>query len=171
MKVSAKNSVLSGILCLALAVGCATGDDPREGDFFSGVANLTTGAYQRRVDQKQQSLEAAEQERARLRAEQAAAEAERAEVGAARLAAEKHEAEMAASLDELNRRLADAESRQALEEGELRQLQQEVQALNQAQTLLTANPGLDEAAKARELQELELRKQRLEEALIEALGP
>ncbi len=68
----------SGLLLFALAIfcsGCASSTDPREGGFFGGVQGLQSGAYEERVQSREESLD-------RLRALQAKLDAEQSSLGA-----------------------------------------------------------------------------------------
>jgi chromosome segregation ATPase len=68
----------SGLLLFALAIfcsGCASSTDPREGGFFGGVQGLQSGAYEERVQSREESLD-------RLRALQAELDAEQSSLGA-----------------------------------------------------------------------------------------
>jgi len=68
----------SGLLLFALAIfcsGCASSTDPREGGFFGVVQGLQSGAYEERVQSREESLD-------RLRALQAKLDAEQSSLGA-----------------------------------------------------------------------------------------
>lgn len=41
---------------LALIIGCATTNDPRQGGFFGGIAGLSSGAYEERLKQREYDL-------------------------------------------------------------------------------------------------------------------
>ena len=62
---------------LLLAGGCERNPDPAQAGFFSGVGNLATGTYDRRIDEKQQELSEAERLKQQLAARERAASAER----------------------------------------------------------------------------------------------
>lgn len=59
------------ILSIVLLTGCATTDDPREGGFFGGVHGISSGAYERRAQEREENL-------AKMRAVQKDLEAETA---------------------------------------------------------------------------------------------
>ena len=72
------NLLRTGLLLFALAIfcsGCASSTDPREGGFFGGVQGLQSGAYEERVQSREESLD-------RLRALQAKLDAEQSSLGA-----------------------------------------------------------------------------------------
>jgi chromosome segregation ATPase len=165
-----RSLISSAAICTTLMFGCTTTNDPSSDNFFAGLANLSRGEYERRVDDKRQTLEAAEEEQERLRAERATADAERDAIGTERQAAEQRLSDIDASLMEMNKRLNEAQGSQQLEEAELVQLERELDALEKQQSLLSANPGLSADAKVRQIDELEEKKKILEEALTSALG-
>lgn len=49
---------------------CATNADPGQGGFISGVAGLSSGSYQQRIDERQAALEAEQAQQASLEARQ-----------------------------------------------------------------------------------------------------
>lgn len=63
------------ILSVALLTGCATTDDPREGGFFGGVQGISSGAYERRAQEREENL-------AKMRAMQKELETETASLDA-----------------------------------------------------------------------------------------
>jgi chromosome segregation ATPase len=65
----------SGLLLFALAIfcsGCASSTDPREGGFFGGVQGLQSGAYEERVQSREESLDRLRTLQTKLNAEQSA---------------------------------------------------------------------------------------------------
>lgn len=64
-------------LCVLQLAGCATSGDPHEGGFVNGVIGLGGGGYQRRLDERQSTLDSERAEQRRLGIEQREAEAER----------------------------------------------------------------------------------------------
>ena len=57
--------------------GCATSGDPHEGGFVNGIIGLSGGGYQRRLDEREATLDAEQAEQRRLAMEQQEVEAER----------------------------------------------------------------------------------------------
>ncbi|MEM9813470.1 MAG: hypothetical protein AAF913_12435 [Pseudomonadota bacterium] len=58
------------IVVPALVLGaCATSDDPADGGFFSGVAGVTSGSYQGRVDALEAEAQTERERQAALQAE------------------------------------------------------------------------------------------------------
>jgi chromosome segregation ATPase len=75
-----------GYVCLfvgiLLVAGCAISNDPRQGGFISGVAGLTSGSYQTRVDEKERIYHTELSKQDELHAEAERIRRERAEVRA-----------------------------------------------------------------------------------------
>lgn len=113
----------------AALAACATTDDPSEGGFISGVQGLSTGAYERRVREREDNL-------AKLRAVQAELEQE----GVA-LTAEKSKrqqvvdqerrklAELEADVGALERRLAEMDGAGSAGDQRIRELQDRLSGL------------------------------------------
>ncbi|MDD3471316.1 MAG: hypothetical protein PHS86_00890 [Syntrophaceae bacterium] len=63
---------IGSFLFVCLLFGCATTSDPSKGGFFDGVQGLSSGQYQRRVNQKEDNLASLKDTGAQLRGEQRA---------------------------------------------------------------------------------------------------
>lgn len=87
-----------------LSVSCATTDDPRQGGLISGMHSIGTGAYDKRIEEREARLQRLREMQQELKSEQQQLETDRSE--------------RQARLDELEGRLKrlDAESRQLLTE-------------------------------------------------------
>ena len=62
----------------ALLSGCATTDDPHEGGLAGGIYGLSSGAYDRRIDEREQSLQRLDEVQRELDSEKSELEAQRA---------------------------------------------------------------------------------------------
>lgn len=155
---------------LLVLAGCAATDDPAEGGFFTGMANLSSGAYEERLDRKRGELDAAQTEHARLEEHAAGVERDRAAVSAELAAAEQRLAVLRADMDDLDRRIEDASAGAALDQQELNRLNEELADLKQSERLLATDPVVGIDAKAKRIDELERRKKVLEETLAKALA-
>lgn len=71
--------VIPASLAILLLGGCATTDDPREGGFFSGVAGINSGTYDRRIQDREQHLQAERDENYRLQDQSRRLEQEKAD--------------------------------------------------------------------------------------------
>lgn len=155
----------------SLALGaCQTNDDPAEGGLIDGIANLSTGGYQKRLDERQSTLTEAEQRQATLRDEAAAADARRARAASELAAAETQLASLDGELRELSDELLKAETSGRLKKTEKERLEREVEDLKDRLALVSNNPGLDAAAKKAEAARLKEQLKRLEEDLATVLA-
>lgn len=65
------------ILSALLLAGCVTTEDPHEGGFFGGVHGITSGAYERRAQEREENLAKMRAMQKELEAETAALDAEK----------------------------------------------------------------------------------------------
>jgi len=66
------------LLAAALLAGCATSSDPREGGLFGGISGLSSGAYEQRLQEREDRLQQSQRSQAELSAESARLEREKA---------------------------------------------------------------------------------------------
>lgn len=64
-------------LSVLFMAGCAASQDPRSGGFFGGVHGLATGTYEKRVQEREQSLELLRALQQDMRSEEADLQAEK----------------------------------------------------------------------------------------------
>lgn len=143
---AARMSFAGSFLCLVVlqVAGCATSGDPHEGGFVNGIVGLGGGGYQRRLDERQTTLDSERAEQRRLGIEQREAEAER---DAVRL-----------ELSRARQRLAAQQQRIAAERARIQSLQSQTAAdrarlsqLNRAQQRAAeANRTINDTEPARE---------------------
>lgn len=150
--------------------GCNTSDDPSQGGFISGVQGLGTGAYEKRVREKRDMLESEEERRHRLLEEKRRAQQEHAAQSEAQRAATQQLDQLEASLGQLDRALKQARGAEQADTDTLNRLQSEVDDMSLQRELIKNDPVTQDAEKLKRLQALTWRKQRLEEALAEALA-
>jgi hypothetical protein len=126
---SAGRSALAATLIALAAAACARSNDPHDGGFVNGVVGLTSGAYQERLDQRQQQVDSLEQARRDMEQRLSATEQERAarQADAERLqqtvAALEQQSELAGE------RLMTAQRRDLAEREKLAKLLREQQAI------------------------------------------
>lgn len=158
--------MVAGLLSLSLASGCNT-TDPNKGGLFGGIGGLTSGSYQKGVDQRKKTLEDEKDTQISLQRE-----ADRTDQQNQALEAEI--AKNQAQLDALNQDIAalqskirSAKTKQGADQAKLDALQAElndIDAKTEAQSL-----NIDEVEKQAKLAELQRRKEQLEEALATLL--
>lgn len=143
--------LLSGLVLAS----CATNSDPAKGGFFSGVANLADGTYEKRIDEKQQALDAEKAAQSRQSADLAKAQAESAEVRARRQAAEARYAAFDRDLKQTRARLAKLEAGDAGKKAEAARLRQEIDALESKKRMVQQNSFTPDAEKEARLAALQ----------------
>jgi len=67
------------LICSLLSASCATTDDPHQGGLAGGVHGLSSGAYEKRIEEREESLERLEGMQKELRTEQQGLEMDKAE--------------------------------------------------------------------------------------------
>lgn len=72
-----KHSALVTLFCIILLNGCKTTDNPREGGFFGGIHGVTSGAYNKRLEERQESLDRLQRMRQRLEKNRTALESDK----------------------------------------------------------------------------------------------
>ncbi|HLO76548.1 MAG TPA: hypothetical protein VK196_08845 [Magnetospirillum sp.] len=150
---------------VALAGGlaaCATNDDPAKGGFFSGVKNLSDGTYDKRVGERQKSLENerdinVQQNRALERAN-----AQSADVKAERQAAEARYASFQRDLDGMRSRLTAAEKANARKKAESDQLKQQIDSLQAKTRMVQQDTFTPDADKQKRLEALRKEREALD---------
>ncbi|MBV9835286.1 MAG: hypothetical protein JO055_12810 [Alphaproteobacteria bacterium] len=166
-----RNLLATTALSLALAA-CNT-TDPNQGGFFGGMGGLMSGNYERDTQARRDAL-ANEQARNRdLQAQAAASERERQQVAYERASLQQQIAALNSDMGRLRGRLDSAEALKR-NDPQLANLRAELEALERSVRLASSdNAGRDaaaEAAKRRQIQELQNRKQQLERAINQAAG-
>ncbi len=141
-----------------LLVGCATSDNPREGGFFGGVQGLNSGAYDKRLQEREESLERLNAMKRELKTEQAGLKTEKSERQArirelqGRLSRLDRETEqLVRDLENSRAVLASDKQKQARLKRDVAKLQQEIAALEK------------QATSDRPVLELEAERDKLEE--------
>lgn len=121
--------VAAGILLLA---GCATTDDPREGGFFSGLYGLGSGAYDQRIAEREQNLQALKQIEAGSVAEQSSLQRDKAASTAELQQLEAQSRQMEAELRSLSGQIEKTKASTAQAEKRKQSLKQKATDLDKA---------------------------------------
>ena len=162
---------MAGVTLAGLvAAGCQTTDDPSRGGYLSGVSALNTGAYDRRLEAKRETLDAERNRGRALDRDLQRTRAEQARLSGERDAAERDLATLRTELNGLQRRIDQATRNRSANRAELAALRDEIEDLQRSRSLLAADPVADTNTKRQRLAELERRRALLEQALEEALG-
>ncbi len=160
MKAWAGGAALAATLVLG---GCKTSEDPAQGGFFSGVANLSDGTYAKRQQERQQALENEQDANQQKQRELERTNAQRDAVAAERARAEKRYAALTAEVKALKARLAKAKGQHA-------DLQRTADALQAKIDLLKSDGFTPDAEKQARLEALRKEKAALEGQIDAAIG-
>lgn len=164
---------VGAIACVvALGLGasaCATTENPAEAGFFSGIANIASGTYDRRIDQREQDLARERQDQADLQNRLRVARTERERTQIERQEIERKVARMQGDLAAMRRDLTAARGRAEVDRGKLQAAERELAALEQEQRRLAQNPSLSNAERERQFQAAEEKRRRLRRAMTDAL--
>ncbi len=151
------------IIALAASLAaCATTDDPSKGGFISGMKNLSDGTYQKRVDDRQKTLE--NEQDANLQQTRALerANAQSADVKAERAAAEARYASFQRDLDGMRGRLATAEKANAKKKAEVAALNKQVDSLQAKTRMVQQDTFTPESDKQKRLESLRKEREALD---------
>jgi DNA repair exonuclease SbcCD ATPase subunit len=151
----------AGLLLLA---ACAPTRDPGQAGFFSGIANMMTGAYETDTEALRAEAEASEQRVADLRAENDRLAREAAELDAEERALRERQRVLNERLIDQERALQQLRERRGADQAELDRVSARLQELEAEHQRLAA--GQVEPA---ELQRLEQENQKLEQTLDQML--
>lgn len=147
-----------------LASGCAVSDNPREGGFFGGVAGLSSGTYDQRLDEREKNLQQLRAIQADLGVERASLETEKRSL-AAQVAQERSQlADLNANIGALERRVVSLRGTAASSGQRVGDLQKKLTTLkgkvSQQTSAIDALEGADVADPATEARRQQLETQR-----------
>lgn len=162
---------LLGTAALALALAACNTTDPNQGGFFGGVGGLVSGNYERDTQARRDALAAERARNQQLRDQAAASQTERQQIAYERASLQQQIAALNGDLSRLRGRLSAAEA-QKRNDPQLANLRAELEALERSARLAGSdNAGRDaaaEAAKRRQIEELQRKRQQLERAIDQA---
>ncbi|AUI69735.1 hypothetical protein [Beggiatoa leptomitoformis] len=135
-----------GILVLSLFVNaCAVSDDPAQGGFFGGVYGITSGGYDRRVDEREQNLAALKNLKNQNETEQQALTIEKTTTIERLSALREQSQQLSTAVSQLTRQINSTQAKTTA-------LQQKKQALaKQAQQLQGSLKKLQQASAAQQV--------------------
>jgi chromosome segregation ATPase len=137
------------MLCIILSAaitGCATSNDPRKGGFFGGVAGLNSGAYDARVQQRQDELNRQRNVSEELKQESRSLDSE-AQQKESELAAERQRLnEMEKNLSSLQADVDRLKAKSDKQKGEISKLKKKIK--DARQKLSAQQTALDELDRA-----------------------
>jgi chromosome segregation ATPase len=169
MRAGSIRTLAPALLLAAALAGCETTSDPSQGGFFSGVGALSTGAYDKRQQQKRETLENEKDKQVRLQREKERVSAQQASVAERRAALEKEYAAISADLAGLQAKVDAAVRKNRSLTAQADRLRADLEALDAQIRLARAAPDKPSAEQAADLKRLQLEKKRLEEEVDLAL--
>lgn len=153
---------LLAVLGLATALAaCATNEDPAKGGFFSGMKNLSDGTYDKRVNERQKTLENEQDVNLQQTRSLERANAQSADVKAERDAAEARYAGFQRELTTMRSRLAAAEKANAKKKAEVAALNQQIDGLQAKTNMVEQDSVTNEAEKQKRLEALRREREAL----------
>lgn len=152
-----------GILALAACLAaCATTDDPSKGGFVSGLKNLSDGTYQKRVDDRQKTLENEQDTNLQQTRALERANAQSADVKAERAAAEARYASFQRDLDGMRGKLATAEKANTKKKNEAAALNKQIDSLQAKTRMVQQDTFTPDPDKERRLEALRKEREALD---------
>lgn len=162
-------SILVSLFVTAVILGgCRTNDtDPTKGGFFGGVGGLVTGNYEAGVKQREQNLENAQDEQIALQREADRLDEENQYLETEIERSERQLDALDDSLRSLEDRIEQARIEERANQDQLAELERELEGIDSE--VDRQRLSLDERKKQAKIEELQRRKQKLEEALLALL--
>lgn len=154
---------IAALAALVALGGCARNEDPAKGGFFSGLANMSDGTYERRQQDRKEALENEQDQNLQKQRELERANAQKDAVAAQRAQVEAQANALESELSALKAKLAKAGSQRADLQRQADVLQAKIDVLQQD----TFTPPADKAAR---LDGLRKEKAALEKQIDTAIG-
>lgn len=148
---------------VAVTAGCARSEDPAKGGFFSGLANISDGTYDKRQQERQEAVENEQDQKLQKQRELERTTAQRDAVAAERAKAEARAAALESEVQALKARLAKSKTQHA-------DLQRQADILLAKIDVLQADTFSPPADKAARLETLRKEKGELEAQIDRAIG-
>jgi chromosome segregation ATPase len=142
-------------IALALALlslpltGCERNPDPSQAGFFSGLGNLATGTYERRVEDKRQELSEAERLKQQFAAREQASRAEREQTAWELIAWRKRVDALDGEIRQLETQMAVLKTRRGAADPRVADAQRKLDAVKRARQSMPAQDGPSAEAQQR----------------------
>lgn len=158
------------ILAPLVLAACAVSDDPHAGGFIGGVSGLSSGSYDRRVQERQDATSALQAENEALERRAKEVQARREAVSKDRETAMSRLASLQGDLTSLKQKLADAKKSKLASSTTLDKLRTDLTALELENRDVGAKSStMGDAVTNQRVQELDAKKRQLESTLEEAM--
>jgi chromosome segregation ATPase len=153
-----------------LALSACNTTDPAAGGFFGGVGGLSSGAYDKRIDDRKTTLENEQDRNVALPRQSQRTKAEEADVAAQRAKLERRVAALNADLTGLRKQLDAARAAKTKSAADLDSLQRDIDSLSHSADMVAHDDFSSAAEKQQKLDQLAKRKAELEKALKSSAG-
>lgn len=154
---------IAALAALVALGGCARNEDPAKGGFFSGIANMSDGTYERRQQDRKEALENEQDVNLQKQRELERTNAQRDAMAAQRAQVESQAAALESEVLSLKAKLAKAKTQHGDLQRQADVLQAKIDVLQQD----TFTPPADKAAR---LDALRKEKADLEKQIDTAIG-
>ena len=146
---------IAALIAAAVGLGaCQTTEDPSQAGFFSGVGNLASGTYDQRISDREAAVARTEAQADLLARRAGELESERQSLEAQEFQARQRLASVNSDIATQQARLTSLRQQQAVDQSQLSQLQERIDALQRRRNELAANPE-QSASSAEEIAQLE----------------
>lgn len=176
MKVPTKPSLerIVALFGVLVFTACAGSEDPRQGGFMSGVSNLASGTYERRVREREQNLQEIQQQNAALQERLSRLRGDEQSLSADRTRLERRVASIDQKISAARRKIAIAMGDGSLDPKSAKQISRRLEALAKRRAKLEALgqlAGDEGAARADQLDnEMQAIRRSLDEAIETSVG-
>jgi chromosome segregation ATPase len=170
MKQLLSSTALVGLIVAAPLLGCAGSGDPHDPGFFTGIGELSSGTYDRRLEGRQQQLNDLSVMRQELNSQAQSIRQSQAQLSAGLAQAEMDLGQLQTDLAGLNVQLQTAQASNKVSERERAELQDQITRLGRQVELVKRTPVASQSDAEKELAALRERYAVLTRALAAALS-
>lgn len=160
-----KTVILTASLALSLGA-CAREQDPNNAGYFSGIGNVVDGTYDRRVAEREQDAQRAEQMAREMQARASAAQAEARATSASLTAAEARNRAQKAELARLDIALREASRNRAARAEDLAAARVRLDAAKRRQQQLEQHPPASQSQRSAEQAAIDAEMKALDDMIL-----
>jgi chromosome segregation ATPase len=165
-----KRSIIISAILFSLTFGvsgCATNPDPAKGGFIDGIAGLSSGTYQQRLDQRQQNLDQMHQASVQLELQNRDLQQNLATSKATEQSYQAQLAQLQGDIAGLESQVKKAKTKSQTQAAEKKELEQKLADLKaKAKSVKSKSSGANEAALQEELNKLKAEKEALKQQIV-----
>ncbi|MFA7429787.1 MAG: hypothetical protein WCZ23_06500 [Rhodospirillaceae bacterium] len=154
--------ILTAAALAGLVAACTPNSDPAKGGFISGLSNMASGGYDKRIDERNKALQDQQDINVQQNRSLERATAQSEAVSAERSAAEARNRAFQKELDAMRTRLARADAVSAAKKREVADLQRQIDALQAKSTMVQQDSVTSDADKQKRLEALRREREALD---------